>query len=76
MWAFCLASHANFIYGRVKAKVLSHVTFMPALLRPVNNFLGQVIGNASEGKYNTVNNSSSGEVTSKMPEFGDYSIFI
>ena len=27
------------------------------------NFLGQVIGNASEGKYNTVNNSSSGEVT-------------
>ena len=36
---------------------------MPVLLRPVNNFLGQVIGNASEGKYNTVNNSSSGEVT-------------
>ena len=33
------------------------------LLRPVNNFLGQVIGNASEGKYNTVNNSSSREVT-------------
>ena len=32
-------------------------------MRPVNNFLGQVIGNASEGKYNTVNNSSSGEVT-------------
>ena len=32
-------------------------------LWPVNNFLGQVIGNASEGKYNTVNNSSSGEVT-------------
>ena len=28
-----------------------------------NNLLGQVIGNASEGKYNTVNNSSSGEVT-------------
>ena len=59
----CLASPANFIYGRVKAKVLSHVTFMPVLLRPVNNFLGQVMGNASEGKYNTVNNSSSGEVT-------------
>ena len=41
------------------------VTFlvMPVLLRPVNNFLGQVIGNASTGKYNTVNNSSSGEVT-------------
>ena len=36
---------------------------MPVLLRPVNNFLGQVIGNASEGKYNTVNNSLSGEVT-------------
>ena len=59
----CLASPANFIYGRVEAKVLSHVTFMPMLLRPVNNFLGQVIGNASQGKYNTVNNSSSGEVT-------------
>ena len=54
---------ANFIYGRVLAKVFSHVTIMPVLLRPVNNFLGQVIGNASEGKYNTVNNSSSGEVT-------------
>ena len=59
----CLASPANFIYGRVLAKVLSHVTIMPVLLRPVNNFLGQVIGNASEGKYDTVNNSSSGEVT-------------
>ena len=43
---------------------------MPVLLGPVNNFLGQVIGNASEGKYNTVNNSS------KIPEFGDYPIFI
>ena len=50
----CLASPANLIYGRVLAKVLSHVTIMPVLLRPVNNFLGQVIGNASEGKYNTV----------------------
>ena len=59
----CLASPANFIYGRVLAKVLSHVTIMPVLLRRVNDFLGQVIGNASEGKYNTVNNSSSGEVT-------------
>ena len=59
----CLASPANFIYGRVLAKVLSHVTIMPVLLRPENNFLGQVIGNASEGKYNTVNNSSSGEVS-------------
>ena len=36
---------------------------MPVLLRPVNNFLGQVIGNASEGKYNTVNISSAGKVT-------------
>ena len=60
-----LASSANFIYGLVLAKVLSHVTIMPVLLRPVNNFLGQVIGNASEGRYNTVNNSSSGEVTFK-----------
>ena len=45
---------------------------MPVLLlfRPVNNVLGQIIGYASEGKYNTVNNSSSD--LSKMPEFGDY----
>ena len=57
---FCLASPAYFIYGRVLAKALSHVTIMLVLLRPVNNFLGQVIGNASEEKYNTVNNSSSG----------------
>ena len=63
IWNVCLASPANLIYGRVKAMVLSHVTFMPVLLRPMNNFLGQVIGNASEGEYNTVNNSSSGEVT-------------
>ena len=59
----CLASRANFIYGWVEAKVHSHVTFMPLLLRPVNNFLGQVIGNASEGEYNTLKNSSSGEMT-------------
>ena len=32
-------------------------------IRPANNFLSQVIGSASEGKYNTVNNSTSGEVT-------------
>ena len=36
---------------------------MPVLSRPVNNFLGQVIGNASEEKYNIVSNSSSGKVT-------------
>ena len=59
----CLASPANFIYGRVEAKVLSHVNVRPVLLGPVNNFLGHVIGNASKGKYNTVNNSWSGEVT-------------
>ena len=59
----CLANPANFIYGQVLATVLSHVTIIAVLLRPVNNLLGQVIGNASEGKYNTVNNSSSGEVT-------------
>ena len=62
-YTYCLASPANFIYGWVEAKVLSHVTFMAVLLRPVYNFLGQVIGNASKGKYNTVNNSSSGEFT-------------
>ena len=44
------------------AWVLSHVTFMPVLIRPAN-FLGQVIGNASEGKYNTVTNTTSVEVT-------------
>ena len=59
----CLACPANFIYGRVEANVLSHMTFMPMLLRLVINFLGQVIRNASEGKYNTVNKSSSGKVT-------------
>ena len=37
-----LPGEPNFIYDRVEAKVLSHVTFMPVLLRPVNNFLGQV----------------------------------
>ena len=63
VFGHCLASPANFIYGRVEAKVFSQVAFMPVLLRPVNYFLGQVIGNALEGKYNTVNNSSSGEVT-------------
>ena len=54
---------ANFFYGRVLAKVLSHVTIIPVLLRPVNNFLGQVIGNASEG--NTILSSTlhPGEVT-------------
>ena len=61
----CLASPANFIYGRVEAKLLSHMTFMPVLIRPANNFLGQVIGRASEEIYNTVNNSTSGEVSFK-----------
>ena len=62
-WHLCLASQANFSYGRVVANVLSHGTFMPVLIRPVNNLLGQVIGSASKGKYNTVNNTTSGEVT-------------
>ena len=53
-----------------EAKVFSHVTFMIVLFRPVNNFLGQVIGNASEGKF------IRGSDLSKMPEFGDYHIFI
>ena len=53
----------SFQAGSRQIRVLSHVTFMPVLLRPVNNFLGQVIGNASEGRYNTVNYSSSGKVT-------------
>ena len=74
---YCLASPANFNYGRVLVTVLSHVTIMPVLLRPVNNFLGQVIENASEGKYNTGNSSSSGEVTfQKFLNSGIRSIFI
>ena len=36
---------------------------MPVLIRPANNFLAQVIRSASEGKYNTVNNITFGEVT-------------
>ena len=59
----CLASSANFIFGRVEAKVLSYMTYMPVLIRPATNLLGQVIESASEGKHNTVNNSTSGEVT-------------
>ena len=39
------------------------LTSMPVLIRPTNNFLGQVIGSAIEGKYHTVNNTTSGEVT-------------
>ena len=41
------------------------MTSMPVLIRPTNNFLGQVMGSPSEGKYNTVivNNTTSGEVT-------------
>ena len=41
------------------------VTFMSVLFRPAHNFVGQVIENVSEGKYITVNNSTSGEVTFK-----------
>ena len=46
----CLASPDNFIYGRAEAKVLSHVTFMHVLIKLADNCLGQVRGNASEGK--------------------------
>ena len=55
---------------RVEAKVLSHVTFMPVLLllRPVNNFLGQIIGNASEG--NTIHLFIQGSAHLKMPDSG------
>ena len=53
---------AKLIYGREDTNLLSHMTLLPVLLRPVNNFLGQVIENTSEGKYNTVNNTTSGEV--------------
>ena len=31
----CLASPANFIYGQEEAKVLSHVTSMPVLIRQI-----------------------------------------
>ena len=57
----CLGSQANFIYGREKADVRRHVTSMPVLIRPKNNFLGQFIGSVSDGKYKTVNNTTSGE---------------
>ena len=56
---------ANFIYGREEAKVRRHGTSMLVLIRPTNNFLGQAIGSVSEGKDNTVNNTTSGEVTFK-----------
>ena len=59
-----MASLADFIYGREEADVRRHdVTTMPVLIRPTNYFLGQVIGSASEGIYNNVNNTTSGEVT-------------
>ena len=55
---------------REEAKVCNHVTAMPVLSttvahidRPTNNFLGQIIGSVSEGKYNTVDNTASGKVT-------------
>ena len=43
--------------------MFSHVTSMLVLIRPAKNVVCQVIGSASEGKYNTVNNTTSGEVT-------------
>ena len=63
MYKNLISQPPNFIYGREKAKGRRHVTFMPVLLRPTKKVLGQVIGSASEGKYNTVNNNTSGEVT-------------
>ena len=59
----CLASRGNFIYVREEANVHRHVTSMPVLIRSTNNFLDQFIGGASEGKYNTVNKTTSGGVT-------------
>ena len=59
----CLASPGNFIYGREEANVHRHVTSMPVVIRSTNYFLGQFIGSASEGEYNTVNNTTSGQVT-------------
>ena len=63
----CLANSANFIYGQKEAKVRRHVTALPAVDKVedrgwTNNFLCQVMGSASEGKYNTVNNTTSWEV--------------
>ena len=46
------------MFARVSVRGLFYVLF-----NIYNIFPGQVIGNASKGKYNTVNNSSSGEVT-------------
>ena len=72
----CLASPANFIYGRVFAKVLSHVTIMPVLLRPVNNFLGQV-RKCVKGEIQYCEQLFiRGSDLSKMSEIGDYPIFI
>ena len=39
------------------------VVRVSVLFRPANNFLGKIKGNASEGKYITVNNNTSGVVT-------------
>ena len=59
----CLASPGNFIYGREEAYVHRHVTSMPVVIRSTNYFLGQFIGSTSEGEYNTVNNTTSVQVT-------------
>ena len=65
--SFCgpraVALPGNFIYGREEANVHRHVTSMPVVIRSTNYFLGQFIGSASEGIYNTVNNTTSGQVT-------------
>ena len=48
--------------GGVEAKVLSHVTVMSVLLKPVNNFLGQVIRKCVRGEYNTILSLTTGPV--------------
>ena len=72
----CLASPANFIYGRVEAKVLSHVTFMPVLLRSVKKNSGSSHRKCVRGEIQYCEQLFiRGSDLSKMPEFGDYPIF-
>ena len=67
----CLASLANFIYGQVLAMVLSYVPSCLCYWGRWIIFLGQVIGNASEGKYNT----SSREVTFQKCLYSGITLF-
>ena len=63
---FCLASPANLIYGRGEAKLLSQVTFMPALFGPANSF-HRKCGEIQYCKQHYIRGSD----LSKMSEFGD-----